>query len=438
MVALVARHMPAPKTECSMITASTKRQKLRPLHGIRVLELGELIAGPFVGTLLAEFGAEVIKVERPGRGDLLRQFGPMVDGTSVFWQVNSRNKKSIVLDLSKAGGLTVLQDLVKHCDIAILSMRPGSLEARGFDLETIRRLNPNLIIVSVSAFGRRGPNSGKGGYDPIAQGFSGLSYLTGDRDGPPMRAGGSIPVCDFMTGLLGALGAALALLSNKDRPTGRRRGEVVEVALYDMAFRMIAPLLTFFDATGKSSHRDGNHSLAGAPTGHFCSKDGDWLCVSIQTDDQFARCARLVGRVEWIEDARFRTLENRTKHRDIINAEVANWITQRSRSAVLTAFEQALLPAGPINSIPDLAADAHIASRGVKYVRDRELGDVRMPDVVPCLSESSGSADSAAPKLGEHTYQVLSELLGYSFAQQQSLAREGITPQLDGKARRRS
>jgi crotonobetainyl-CoA:carnitine CoA-transferase CaiB-like acyl-CoA transferase len=422
-----------------MTTSSTKQRRLRPLDGIRVLELGELIAGPFVGTLLAEFGAEVIKVERPGRGDLLRQFGPMVDGTSVFWQVNSRNKKSIVLNLSKPSGIAVLQDLVKHCDIAILSMRPGSLEARGFDLEAMRRLNPHLIIVSVSAFGRRGPNSGKGGYDPIAQGFSGLSYLTGDRDGPPMRAGGSIPVCDFMTGLLGALGAALALLGSTGRSTGRsKRGEIVEVALYDMAFRMIAPLLTFFDATGKSSHRDGNHSLAGAPTGHFCSKDGDWLCVSVQTDDQFARCARLVGHVEWIEDARFRTLENRTKHRDIINAEVSNWIATRSRSAGLTAFEQALLPAGPINSISDLAADAHIASRGVIHVRDPELGDVRMPDVVPCLSESSGSADNPAPKLGEHTYQVLSELLGYSFAQQQSLAREGVTPQLEGEARRRS
>jgi crotonobetainyl-CoA:carnitine CoA-transferase CaiB-like acyl-CoA transferase len=421
-----------------MITPSVKRRTRRPLEGTRVLELGELIAGPFIGTLLAEFGAEVIKIERPGRGDLLRQFGPMVDGTSVFWQVNSRNKKSVVLDLNKPNGIAVLEDLVKHCDIAVFSMRPGSLEARGIDQEKLKRLNPRLVIVFVSAFGRRGPNSGKGGYDPIGQGYSGLSYLTGDPDGPPMRAGGAIPVCDFMTGLLGAFGAVLSLFDNKGGPTRRsERSQVVDVALYDMAFRMIGPLLTYFDATGKAWHRDGNHSLAGAPTGHFITKEGDWLCVSVQNDEQFARCARLVGHIEWVQDARFSTLENRTKHRDAINVEVAKWIAERNRSATLTAFEQAGLPAGPINSITDIAADAHIANRGIKRVTDPALGEVRVPDIVPCLSESPGYVNRPAPRLGEHTHEVLSELLGYSRARQESLASEGVTPQGDSGFRRR-
>ena len=197
-----------------MTRTSRKRRNRGPLEGIRVLELGELIAGPFIGTLLAEFGAEVIKIERPGRGDLLRQFGPMVGRTSVFWQVNSRHKKSIVVDLGKRDGVAVFEDLVKRCDLIILSMRPGSLEARGIDEKKLKRLNPRLVIVFVSAFGRRGPQSGKGGYDPIGQGYSGLSYFTGERDGPPMRAGGAIPVCDFMTALLGAFGAVLALFGN--------------------------------------------------------------------------------------------------------------------------------------------------------------------------------------------------------------------------------
>jgi crotonobetainyl-CoA:carnitine CoA-transferase CaiB-like acyl-CoA transferase len=200
-------------------------------------------------------------------------------------------------------------------------------------------------------------------------------------------------------GVVRAFGAVLALFGNEGGSIRQNeRSQVVDVALYDMAFRMIGPLLTYFDATGQAWHRDGNHSLAGAPTGHFQSKEGDWLCVSVQNDEQFARCARLVGRVEWTEDDRFSTLENRTKHREIINVEVAKWVAERSRSATLTAFEQAGLPAGPINSIVDMAADAHIASRGVKRVIDPALGEVRVPDVVPCLSESPGYADRPAPR----------------------------------------
>ena len=421
-----------------MTRPSAKRRNRRPLEGIRVLELGELIAGPFIGTLLAEFGAEVIKLERPGRGDLLRQFGPMVGGTSAFWQVNSRNKKSIVVDLNKKNGIAVFEDLVKCCDLIILSMRPGSLEARGIDEEKLKRLNPRLVIVFVSAFGRRGPQSGKGGYDPIGQGYSGLSYFTGERDGPPMRAGGAIPVCDFMTGLLGAFGAVLALFDNERGSVGRnKRNQIVDVALYDMAFRMIAPLLTYFDATGKALHRDGNNSLAGAPTGHFRSKEGHWLCLSVQNDEQFARCARLVDRVEWTGDSRFSTLESRTKHRDLINLEVAKWIARRTRSATLSEFERAGLPAGPINSIADIAADAHIASRGVKRVLDPELGQVRIPDAVPRLSEGPRYVDSPAPRLGEHTYQVLTDLLGYSLTRQKSLAVEGVIPQANRELLRR-
>ena len=365
-----------------MTRMSTKRRNRGPLEGIRVLELGELIAGPFIGTLLAEFGAEIIKLERPGRGDLLRQFGPLVGHTSVFWQVNSRNKKSIVVDIGKRDGVAVLEDLVKRCDLVILSMRPGSLEARGINENKLKLLNPRLVIVFVSAFGRRGPQSRKGGYDPIGQGYSGLSYFTGERDGPPMRAGGSIPVCDFMTGLLGAFGAVLALFAKKHSSPGRNsRSQVVDVALYDMAFRMIAPLLTYFDATGKALHRDGNNSLAGAPTGHFQSKEGHWVCVSVQNDEQFARCARLVERADWTVDPRFASLEGRTRHRDLINIEVAKWIGQRTRSATLLAFERAGLPVGPINSIADLAANFHMASRGVKRVVDPELGRVRVPEV---------------------------------------------------------
>lgn len=382
---------------------------VKALAGTRVIELGELIAGPFVGTLLADNGAEVIKVERPGRGDVLRQFGPMVGGSSAFWQVNSRNKKSVVLDITQDGGLAILRDLIKTSDILIDSLRPGVLDQKGLSDEALQALNPELVIIHVSAFGRVGPNAKRGGYDPVAQGFCGLSHLTGERDGPPMRAGGAVPVCDFMTGLLGAFSAVLALHQRKG---GQGPIPSIDVALYDVAFRMIAPLISYYEATGKAWQRDGNHSLGGAPTGHFVTADDKWICLSVQNDEQFARCAALVDRPDWVTDTRFATLSGRTAHRDEIEAWVSNWIRERDRSTVLAAFESKSLGVGPIQSIEDMASDEHLSARDLKAVEDPILGSVRMPRTLP-INPNAGK-QTPAPVLGEHTREVLSEVLGYS------------------------
>ena len=259
-----------------------------PLSGLKVLELGELVAGPFIGTLLGEFGAEVFKVERPGRGDILRQFGPTVDGESLYWKANGRNKKSVVLDLEKASARTVLGELIARCDVLINSLRPGTMEKWGFTEEFLKESFPSLVVVYVSAFGRTGPKASEGGYDPIAQGFSGLSDMTGEADGPPMRAGGCIPVCDFMTGVAGsARRRSFTLRPGQDpRPA---HGQSVDIALYDVAFRMTAPLLSYFDLSQEVWSRSGNHSLGGAPTGHFLTGDDRWVCVSVQNDEQFRR-----------------------------------------------------------------------------------------------------------------------------------------------------
>ncbi len=292
----------------------------QPLKGLRVLELGELLAGPLVGTLLGEFGAEVIKVERPGRGDVLRQFGPAYEGESLYWTVNARNKKSVVLDLGSDVAKPVLEDLIARADVLVNSLRPGTLEGWGFDEETLRSRYPRLVIVYASAFGRTGPKSNLGGYDPIAQGYSGLSFLTGEAAGPPMRAGGAIPVCDFMTGFAGALGAVMALYRRDASAAGH--GATVDIALYDVAFRMLGPLLALQDLTGDTWKRDGNHSLGGAPTGHFQTSGGEWICTSVQNDAQFKRLAALIGRPEWLADKRFESLASRTRHRDAIEAVV--------------------------------------------------------------------------------------------------------------------
>ena len=395
-----------------------------PLHGLRVLELGELIAGPFIGTLLGEFGAEVIKIERPGRGDVMRQFGPMVNGESLYWLVNGRNKKSVVLDLGQPEARAVLGDLIGKSDVLVTSLRPGTLEGWGFDEATLRVEHPKLVIVHASAFGRVGPYQARGGYDPIAQGFSGLSHATGAADGPPMRAGGAIPVCDFMTGLMGAFGAVLALYARDGR--GRNEGQSVDVALYDMAFRMLGPLLSLYDLTGQVWQRDGNHSLGGAPTGHFQTVDGSWICISVQNDEQFTRCAELVGHPEWSRDARFMSLKLRTENRNVIEDVVTAWIESRPRDAVLKAFQDAGLGAGPINSVADMAKDAHLAARGVLWEESPSMGRFRTPAIFPMLSATPGSVRRDAPRHGQDTEEVLANVLGYSEERRHNLAQRGI------------
>ena len=402
-----------------------------PLSGLKVLELGELVAGPFVGTLLGEFGAEVIKVERPGRGDVLRQFGPMVNGESLYWAVNGRNKKSVVLDLKRPAGRTVLVELIARCDVFVNSLRPGTLESWGLTEEVLTTSFPTLVVVHASAFGRTGPKASQGGYDPVAQGFSGLSNLTGDAGGPPMRAGGAIPVCDFMTGMVGALGAVLSLYARDRVPGGN--GQTVDAALYDFAFRMTGPLLSYFDLVGEVWGRNGNHSLGGAPTGHFLTGDDHWICVSVQNDEQFRRVARLMGRSEWLADSRFADLESRTKHRDLLCSEFADWARSQTRRDLIERFDEHGLVAGPINSVADMATDAHLAARGYGWVQDDELGEYRAPDVVPRLSETPGSVRRRAPALGADTVEVLQRELSYSDAECARLMREGVLGESGGR-----
>ncbi|MYF08972.1 MAG: CoA transferase, partial [Rhodospirillaceae bacterium] len=322
------------------------------------------------------------------------------------------NKKSVVLDLDKASARTVLGELIARCDVLINSLRPGTMEKWGFTEEILKESFPSLVVVYVSAFGRTGPKASEGGYDPIAQGFSGLSDMTGDADGPPMRAGGCIPVCDFMTGVAGALGAVLSLYGRDRAPD--RRGQSVDIALYDVAFRMTAPLLSYFDLSQEVWSRSGNHSLGGAPTGHFLTGDDRWVCVSVQNDEQFRRLARLVNRSDWLTDLRYADNASRTKHRELICREFADWARSQTRQDLIQGFESEGLVAGPINNVADLAADPHLAARGCSWERDDEIGEYRTPDVVPRLSGTPGIVRRRAPALGADTLDVLKRELSYS------------------------
>jgi formyl-CoA transferase len=284
-------------------------------------------------------------------------------------------------------------------------------------------MNPALVIVHVSGFGRNGPFSSRPGYDPVAQGFSGLSYNTGDPEGPPMRAGGSVPVCDFTSGYLGALGAILALYERKTSG----KGQVVDIALYDSAFRFLAPLITYFDNTGKILERAGNRSLGGAPTGHFETSDGRWVCVSVQNDDQFERCAQLVGHEEWIGDPRLRTLAMRTDHRVEIDDAVAGWIATKTREEVMRLFAESRLVCGEIYSPEDAAHDEHLQVRSLTTMEEPGIGPTRVPRVVPMLSRSPGEIRGPAPELGRDTAAVL-KALGYDSERIRRLAEMSVIP----------
>jgi formyl-CoA transferase len=396
-----------------------------PLDGIKVLELGELVAGPFIGTLLGEFGAEVIKIERPGSGDLLRRFGPAVNGEALYWSVNGRNKKSVVIDLKTPDGVSILRELIGQCDVVINSLRPGTLEKLEITEAWIRETFPEVIVVYASAFGRHGPNANKGGYDPVAQGSSSLSHLTGEAAGPPMRAGGSIPVCDFMTGVIGALGAVLGLFNRVTTGNGRGGGQSVDVALYDMAFRMTAPLLSYYDVTGTAMSRNGNHSLGGAPTGHFRTSDGHWVCVAVQNDAQFKVLAELIDRKDWLANPEYQQSPGRTRDREAICATFADWASKRTRGELIGEFDQVGLVAGSINSVADLAADPHLEERGYSWVEDPNLGRYRSPDVIPRLSDTPGSVRTMAPALGADTLDVLQTVLSYSDSRCEALIAAG-------------
>lgn len=397
----------------------------RIFDGLRVVELGEMVAGPFAGTLLAEFGAEVIKVERPGLGDVMRGFGPSVDGKSLYWLAHSAGKKSIILDLARAEGLEVLRELLMRSDVLIDSMRPGTLDRWQLSDSSLHELNPQLVTVHVSGFGASGPYKDKAGYDPVAQGFSGLSYLTGERDGAPMRAGGSIPVCDFTAGLLGAFGAALSIYARDIRGT---TGQTVDVALYDFAFRMIAPLLSYYELTGIAWNRDGNHSLGGAPTGHFLTQDGHWICASVQTDQQFGRLAQLIGRPDWLTEKKYSSLTQRTQQRDAIVEGFAAWVSEHSRTTVIDLLDGAGLAVGTIQSVDELAADPHLAQRSTELHEEPGLGPVRSAVAVPQLSATPARRTAGAPDLGQHTAEILVDVLGYSTERLRELVEQNVVP----------
>jgi len=393
-----------------------------PLAGIRILDLGTRIAAPFAATLLADFGAEVIKVELPKTGDFMRGIGPFVDGYSLWWAVEGRGKKSITLDLRTPKGQELLKRLIALSDVAVENFQPGTLEEWGLGYDTLRAINPGLILTRASVYGQSGPYRDRPGLDRNGIGFGGLLYLTGYPDRPPVRPG--VIISDYLTGVFNAFAIMMALYH---RDVHRGGGQWVDLALYESIFRILEHTVASHDRLGVVRQREGNRLRNSAPLDNWETRDGEFICIVAAGDGLFPRLARAMGREDLLGDPRFASLTARVANADAINGIVGDWVRQHTAAELEAMLVAAEVPVTRAHSIADIAADPHYAARGdITVVDDPTAGPVRMQAVYPRLSETPGRIQRGAPKLGEHNQEVYGQLLGLSAADIAALASEGV------------
>ncbi|MGA8049550.1 MAG: CaiB/BaiF CoA-transferase family protein [Burkholderiales bacterium] len=391
-----------------------------PLQGVRVLELGSLIAGPFCAKTLADFGAEVVKIEPPGEGDPLRHWRRMRNGTSLWWQTQSRGKKSVTVDLRRPEGQDIVRALAKRSDIVIENFRAGALEKWNLGWDALSKDNPRLVMVRVSGYGQDGPYSHRPGFAAIAEAMGGLRYVNGFPDRPPARP--NLSLGDTLASLHGVIGALLALVHLRNGG----RGQLIDVALYESVFNVMESLLPEYDAGGFVRERSGSSLPGIAPSNLYPCKDGRYVLIAGNADSLYRRLMSEIGRDDLRDDPALARNDGRAAQAQKIDDAIAAWTSNKTQDEVLAAMEKAEVPAGRIYSAADIAADPHYAARGM--IVDTVAGDgepLRQPGIVPKLSATPGAIQGPAPKLGEHTREVLSGL-GYSDSKIDELRKSGI------------
>jgi len=407
-------------------SSQTTGQILRPsgpLSGIRVIETGVLLTGPFCARMLADFGAEVIKIEAPGEGDPMRTVGQALeDGKSLWWPSISRNKKCITLNLRIPDGQEILRKLVTRADVLIENFRPGTFEGWGLGYEALKQINPGLMFVRISGYGQTGPYSHKPGFAAVAEAFGGLRHLVGFPDRAPCRVG--ISLGDSLAGMFSAYGVMMALY-HRDVHGGQ--GQMIDMALYEGAFALLEGTLTEYDRTGFIRTRTGTTLPGFAPSNLYPCKGGQWVVIAANTDRLFRRLCTLMQREELVNDPRFVNQVIRGQNRDAIDEIVTAWTVDQELDTLLSRLEAATIPAGPVNSITDIVKDPHVQARDMLLsVHDRLLGEIRMPGIVPKLSETPGAVHFTGPALGEHNFEVYGSVLGLSVAEIEALAARSI------------
>ncbi len=394
-----------------------------PLEGLRILDLGTRIGAPFAATLLADFGAEVWKVELPGQGDFLRTIGPFDHGYSLFWAVEGRNKKSITLDLRKPRGQELFKRLVPFADAIVENFQPGTLESWGLGYDVLEKLNPKVVLTRATVYGQDGPYRDRPGLDRNGIAVGGLLYVTGHADRPPVRPG--ILISDYVTGIFNALSIMMALYERDARGSGH--GQWVDLALYESIFRLMEHTVAGYDRLGIVREREGNRLKNSAPLDNWETKDGETICIIAAGDSLFPRLARAMGREDLLEDPRFRTLADRASHAEVINGIVAAWCRERTAAEIEAVMVAAQVPVCRAYSIRDIFEDPHYRARGdIVEVEDPVIGPLRMQGAYPRFSRTPGSVRRGAPRLGEHNEEVYGGLLGLDAAEIADLRGEGV------------
>jgi crotonobetainyl-CoA:carnitine CoA-transferase CaiB-like acyl-CoA transferase len=397
-----------------------------PLSGLRVLDLGTRIAAPFCAGLLGEQGAEVVKIEQPGRGDFMRDIGPFADTDggrySLFWAVEGRGRKSVTIDLRTPRGQDLVRRLAAQADVLCENFRPGTLESWGLGPAD---LDPRLVVVRISAFGQDGPYAQRPGLDRTGIGYGGLLHLTGYPDRPPVRPG--LTTSDYLTGVFAAQAALAALYRRDAGATATGRGAVIDAALYGSVLRILEWTIAGYDRLGVVREREGNRLANSAPLDNYPTADGRHVCLVAGSDTNFARLCAAMDRPELPTDPRFATLADRAKHADEINAIVAEWTAGRPAADVEATAVAHGVPVASAYTAADIAADVHMAARNdLVAVDDPVLGPLRQQAPFPRFAGEAATTPAGAPRLGEHTREVLGGTLGLSAAELDDLAADGV------------
>ncbi|MFI9509334.1 CaiB/BaiF CoA transferase family protein [Nocardia sp. NPDC052566] len=391
---------------------------IRPLDGVRVLELGNYIAAPTAGRILGDFGAEVIKVERPKAGDELRNWRLYGGDTSMLYRTINRNKKSITLDLRSEAGRKVVLDLIRHCDVLLENFRPGMLEKWGLGPDVLDQVNPNLVITRISAYGQTGPLSARPGFAAVAEAVGGLRELVGDPDRPPVRTGVSIG--DSIAGIYAAFGTVMALFQREKRDAAIPLGErVIDVALNESILSVMESLVPDYLAYGISRERVGGRVEGIAPSNAYPCSDGVSIIIGGNGDAIFQRYMQVIERPDLAADPELQDNAGRWRNRDRLDAAIAEWTVQHTRDDALKLLEAAAIPCGPIYTAADIVADEQYLARNMIQQFPVDIGEpqpktVGFPGIVPVIGGESLPIRNVGPDLGEHTHEVLSQLLGMS------------------------
>ncbi|MDF2810080.1 MAG: coA-transferase family protein [Microvirga sp.] len=391
------------------------------LSDLKVLELGSMLAGPFVGSMLADFGARVIKVEKPGKPDALREWPPHKDEVALWWKTMARNKYAITLDISRPEASEVALKLIGESDVVIENFRPGTLERWGLSPHELRERFPRIVWVRVSGWGQTGPNREQGGYATIAEAFSGLASFTGHPDKGPMVS--AFPMGDYMAGVFGAFGALAAI--HRRETTGI--GQIVDVALYEPLLRIIESVVVRFDQTGQKKPLLGNQMEEDVPRNVYPTADGGSIAISCGSQRIYDGLVDAMGRADLKTDPRFATMADRVVNRHAIDEEVAAWLVTQNTDEALDMLLKHKVVAGRINDIEDVMSDAHIAAReAIRTVVDEQLGSMRMPAPVPKLSDTPGSIRWTGRGPGASNEEIFGEWLGLSRNDIDALQRANI------------